>query len=130
MDLKGCPAADFAGVEYIGGGDGTVVFERLGEEGNCGGGAPWVVSGCGSRCIGKGCDEVRCPGSFPEEFTVRAVAESGAEGSAYIIQLREEVFLLLFGVGQDLAEMGWDGFVEQGVSGFFESWAEAFAYPM
>ena len=82
MDLKGCPAADFPGVKYIGGGDGTVVFERLDEEGNCGGGAPWVVSGCGSRCIGKGCDEVGCPGSFPEEFTVRAVAESSAEGSA------------------------------------------------
>jgi hypothetical protein len=44
--------------------------------------------------------------------------------------LREEVFLLLFGMCQELAEMGWDGFVEQGVPGFFESWARAFAYPM
>ena len=32
----------------------------------------------------------------------------------------EEVFLLLFSMGQELAEMGWDGFVEQGVLGFLE----------
>ena len=37
MDLKGCPAADFPGVKYIGGGDGAVVFERLDEERNCSG---------------------------------------------------------------------------------------------
>ena len=35
---------------------------------------------------------------------------------------------MLFGVGQDLVEMGWDGFVDQGVPGFFEGWAGAFAY--
>ena len=40
------------------------------------------------------------------------------------------MFLLFFCMGQELAEMGWDGFIEQGVAGFFESWAEAFAYPM
>ena len=39
--------------------------------------APWVVTSVGSRCIGKGCDEVGRPGSFPEEFAVRAVAEYG-----------------------------------------------------
>jgi hypothetical protein len=44
--------------------------------------------------------------------------------------LREEVFLLLFGMGQELAEMSWDSFVEQGVPGLFEGWAGAFAYPV
>ena len=56
MDLDGCSTADVPGVEYIVGSDGTVVFERLDEEGHRGGGAPWVVPGGGSRCIGKGCD--------------------------------------------------------------------------
>ena len=35
---------------------------------------------------------------------------------------------VVFCMGQELAEVGWDGFVEQGVPGFFESWAGAFAY--
>ena len=56
MDLEGCPTADFPSVEYIVGSDGTVVFERLNEKGNRGGGAPWVVPGVGSRGVGKGCD--------------------------------------------------------------------------
>ena len=34
-------------------------------------------------------------------------------------QFQEEVFLLLFGMGQELAEMSWDSFVEQGVPGLF-----------
>ena len=38
VDLEGC--TDFPGVEYIVGSDGTVVFERLDEEGKRGGGAP------------------------------------------------------------------------------------------
>ena len=37
---------------------------------------------------------------------------------------------MLFGMGQELAEVGWDGFVEQGDPGFFEGWAGAFAYPV
>ena len=56
VDLEGCTTADCPGVEYIVGGDGTVVFERLDEEGNRGGGAPWVVPGGGSHCIDIRCD--------------------------------------------------------------------------
>ena len=44
--------------------------------------------------------------------------------------MREEVLLLLFGMCQELAEIGWDGFIEQGVPGFFEGRAGAFAYPV
>ena len=44
--------------------------------------------------------------------------------------MQEEVFLLLFGMCQELAEMSWNGFVEQGVPGFFEGRAGAFAYPV
>ena len=29
---------------------------------------------------------------------------------------------MFFGLDQELAEVGWDCFVEQGVPGFFESW--------
>ena len=56
VDLECCPTADFPGVEYIVGSDGSVVFERLNEEGKRGGGAPWVVPGGGSRSVGKGCN--------------------------------------------------------------------------
>ena len=56
MDLEGGPATDFPCVEYIVGGDGTVVFERFGEKSHRGGGAPWIVPGGGSRGICKGCD--------------------------------------------------------------------------
>ena len=56
VDLECCPTADFPGVEYIVGSDGSVVFERLYEEGKRSGGAPWVVPGGGSRGVGKGCD--------------------------------------------------------------------------
>ena len=61
---------------------------------------------------------------------MRAVGEASTEGSAEVRELREEMFLMLFCVGQDLAEVGWDRFLNQCVSGFFESWARAFAYPM
>ena len=44
--------------------------------------------------------------------------------------MREKVLLLLFGMCQELAEIGWDGFIEQGVPGFFEGRAGAFAYPV
>ena len=57
-----------------------------------------------------------------------AVDEASAECSAEIRELREEMFLMLFCVGQDLAEMGWDRFLNQCVSGFFESWAGTVAY--
>ena len=56
MDLEGCSTADFPGVEYMIGSDGTVIFERLEEESNRCGGAPLVVPGIASRCIGKRCD--------------------------------------------------------------------------
>ena len=59
-----------------------------------------------------------------------AVGEASAECSAEVRELREEVFLVLFCVGQDLAEVGWDCFLGYCVSGFFESWAGAFAYPV
>ena len=42
----------------------------------------------------------------------------------------KKVFLLFFGMGQELAEVGWDCFVEQGVPGLFEGWARTFADPM
>ena len=51
VDLEGCPTADFPSVSYIVGSDGTVVFERLNEEGSRGRGAPWAVSGGGWRII-------------------------------------------------------------------------------
>ena len=53
MDLDGCSTADFPGVEYIFGSDGTVVFEGLDEKGDRSGGAPWVIPGIGPRCIGQ-----------------------------------------------------------------------------
>ena len=40
VDLKGCTSADFPGVKYIVGSDGTVIFESLDEKGDCCGGAP------------------------------------------------------------------------------------------
>jgi hypothetical protein len=51
VNLEDCATADFLGVEYIVGGDGTVIFECLDEEGDRSGGAPWVVPSVGSRCI-------------------------------------------------------------------------------
>ena len=61
---------------------------------------------------------------------MRAVAEADTESSAKIRQLRKESFLLFFGMDQELAEVGWDCFMEQGVPGFFEGWARAVADPM
>ena len=43
---------------------------------------------------------------------MRAVGEAGAECSAEIGELWEEMFLVLFGVSQDLSEMGWDRFLD------------------
>ena len=63
-------------------------------------------------------------------FTVWAVGEAGAEGSTEVRELREEVFLVLFRVFQDLAEVIWDSFINQCISGFFESRAGAFTYPV
>ena len=42
---------------------------------------------------------------------MRAVDEASVECSAEVRELREEVFLVLFCVGQDLAEMDWDRFL-------------------
>jgi len=61
---------------------------------------------------------------------VRAVAEASTEGSAKIRQLRKESFRLGFGMGQGLAEVGWDCFMEQGVPRFFESWAGTVTFPV
>ena len=38
---------------------------------------------------------------------MRAVGEASTEGSAEVGELWEEMFLMLFRVGQDLSEMGW-----------------------
>ena len=63
-------------------------------------------------------------------FTVWAIGEAGAEGSSEVRELREKVFLVLFRVGQDLAEVVRDSFVNQCISGFFEGRAGAFTYPV
>ena len=59
-----------------------------------------------------------------------AIGEAGAEGSTEVRELREKVFLMLFRMDQDLAEVSWDSFVNQCISGFFESRAGAFTYPV
>ena len=51
------------------------------------------------------------PGIFPWVFAVWAVGEASAEGSAEIGELREKMLLMLFRVGQDLVEMGWNCFL-------------------
>ena len=43
---------------------------------------------------------------------MRAVGEASAEGSAEVGELREKMLLMLFRVGQDLAKMGWDRFLD------------------
>jgi hypothetical protein len=53
VDLEGCATSYFPGIEYIAGGDGAVVFESFDEKGDRCGGAPWVISCVGSRCIGE-----------------------------------------------------------------------------
>jgi hypothetical protein len=53
VDLKGCAPAGFPGLEYIVGSEGSVALECLDEEGECCGGAPWVISRVGFRCVGK-----------------------------------------------------------------------------
>ena len=53
VDLKGCTSADFPGIEYMVGSEGTVVLECFDDEGNCCGRAPWVISRVGSRCVSK-----------------------------------------------------------------------------
>jgi hypothetical protein len=78
-------------------------------------------------------------------FLVLALAVSASEAIRLVVQapfqrslrcglllrpVRKEVFLLLFSMGQESAEVGWDCFVEQGVPWFFEGWARAFTYPM
>ena len=42
-----------------------------------------------------------------------AIGEAGAEGSTEVRELLEKVFLVLFRVGQDLAEVCWDCFLNQ-----------------
>ena len=49
MDLEGCSAAKFPGIQYECSGDGTIAFEGFGEEGDCLWGVPWVVP-----CISSG----------------------------------------------------------------------------
>ena len=43
---------------------------------------------------------------------MRAVGETGAERSAEIGDLWEEMLMMLFRVSQDLSEMGWDRFLD------------------
>jgi hypothetical protein len=42
---------------------------------------------------------------------VRAVGKASTEDSAEVRELWEEMCLMMFCVGQDLAEMGWDRFL-------------------
>ena len=91
---------------------------------------PRIVPFIRSGRVFEGGYEVGGPGTFPEKFAVRAVGEASAEGSAEVGELREKMFLMLFRVGQDLAEMCWHRFLDKRVTGFFEGWAGAFAYPV
>ena len=63
-------------------------------------------------------------------LTMWAIGEAGVEGTTEVRELREKVFLVLFRVSQDLAEVVRDSFVNQCISGFLESRAGAFAYPV
>jgi hypothetical protein len=74
-------------------------------------GAPWVVPCISSGRVSEGGYEVGRPGALPEEFAVRAVGKASTEVSAEVRELREEMFLMLFCVGHDLAEMGWYRFL-------------------
>ena len=67
---------------------------------------------------------------FPMWAFGEAGAEAGAEGSTEVRELREKVLLVMFRVGQDLAEVIWDSFINQCISGFFESRAGTFTYPV
>ena len=84
MDLEGGSAAEFPCLEYKCSGDSTEVFESLCEQSDGLRGAPWVDPCVGSGCVCEESDEVSRPGSFPEEFAVRAIGEAGSEGSAEI----------------------------------------------
>jgi hypothetical protein len=112
MDLEGCSASEFPRLKYKCSGDGTIAFEGFGEKGDCHGRAPWVAPCGGSGRVSEGGYEVGRPGTFSEEFVVRAVDKVSAEGSAEVRELREEVFLVLFCVGQNSAAVGWDCFLD------------------
>ena len=112
MYLEGCSAVEFPGTQFECSGDGTIAFEGLGEKGDCLWGAPWVVPCISSGRVSELGYEVGCPGTLPEEFAVRAVDKASAECSAEVRELWEEVFLVLFCVSQDLAEVGWDCFLD------------------
>ena len=99
MNLDGCSAAKFSGIEYVCCGDGTVASEDLGEKGNRRGGTPWIVPGVGSCCVSEGGYEVGRPGAVSWEFAVRAVSEASTEGSTEVGGLREKMLLMLFCVG-------------------------------
>ena len=43
---------------------------------------------------------------------MRAVGEADTEGSAEVGELWEKMLLMLFRVGQNLSEMGWDRFLD------------------
>jgi hypothetical protein len=111
MDLEGCSAAEFPGIQYECSGDGTIAFEDFGEERDCLWEAPWVVPCISSGRVSERGYGVGRPGVLPEEFAVRADGKASTEGSAEVRELRKEVFLMLFCVGQDLAEIGWDCFL-------------------
>ena len=73
---------------------------------------PRIVPCIRSGRVFEGGYEVGGPGTFPEKFAVRAADEASAEGSAEVSELREKMLLMLFRVGQDLSEMGWDRFLD------------------
>ena len=74
-------------------------------------GAPRIFPCIRSGRVFEGDYEVGGPGALLEEFAVWTVGEASTEGSAEVRELREEMFLMLFCVGQDLAEMCWDRFL-------------------
>ena len=103
VDLEGCPTVDFPSVEYIVGSDGTVIFERLNEEGNRGGERHGLFLVVALAVSEK--DAIRLDVQAPFQRSSRC----GLLRSPVRRALHRSVScgrLLLFGMGQELAEMG------------------------
>ena len=65
MDLEGCSATEFPGIQDKGGGDGAVAFEGFCEERGCQWGAPRVDPCVSPGRVSEGCNEIGGPGPFP-----------------------------------------------------------------
>jgi hypothetical protein len=53
VDLEGCSAATFPGVEDIRGGDGAKTLQSFSRQRECGGGSPGILSGVGPGGVCK-----------------------------------------------------------------------------